>query len=338
MHFSGLLSSLLAVSTLTETTAAFPSASRSRVTAKSISTVFQFGYDAEIENLAVRPNGNILFTEPSPGANVWEIDPSIVNGSAILRKDFPDVTTALGVSSIGPDVFAVTTGDVGSGFAGDVGTFAVHILRYTSNNTVQTTGPIRIPEGKLVNKITPLDPPSDVILVSDPESYHVLSVNLRTGAIKTVLHDAETMNATTSFPIGVNGIRTVGKYLYYINTAKALLARVALNRDGSAAGPYEIVANISRTLLEPDDFTVLPSGDAFIAGSNEIVHVQPDGKFSVLAGGEHQLQLAGATSALFGVGPKSNILYVTTTGHGSAPGNTTFVEPGKVVAIEINGL
>ncbi|GAD98455.1 hypothetical protein NFIA_026140 [Paecilomyces variotii No. 5] len=338
MHSSGFLCSLLAVSALTETATSLPSAFSSRVRVKSISTVFQFGYDAEIENLAIRPNGNILFTEPAPGANVWEIDPSIANGSAILRKDFPDVTTALGVSSIGPDTFAITTGDVGTGFAGEVGTFAVHVLRYTSENTSQTAGPIHIPGGKLVNKITAFDPPSDVILVSDPESSHVLSVNLKTGAIKTVLHDAETMNATTNFPIGVNGIRTAGKYLYYINTAKALLSRVAVNRDGTAAGPYEIVANISSTLLEPDDFAVLPSGDAFIAGSNEIVHVQPDGKYSVLAGGEHQLQLAGATSALFGVGCKSNILYVSTTGHGSAPGNTTFLEPGKIVAIEVSGL
>ncbi|KUL90575.1 hypothetical protein ZTR_00184 [Talaromyces verruculosus] len=331
MYSSGLLSVLVVGASLL-------SPSDACVTADSISPVFQFGYNAEIENLAVRPNGNILFTEPSPAANVWEINPLAVNGSAQLRAQFPNVTTALGISSIGDDVFAITTGDVGASFAGELGTFAVHILKYTGVNTAQITKTISIPQGKLVNKITPLDPASDVILVSDPESYHILAVNITSGAIRTVLQDAETMNATSSFPIGVNGLQTIDSTLYYINSAKALLCRVNINPDGTAAGPYEIVANISSSLLLPDDFAILPSGEAFIAGSNEILYVQPDGNFSVIAGGEQELQLAGATSAIFGIGNQKHTLYVSTSGHDSKPGNSTDITPGKIVRINISGL
>lgn len=153
-----------------------------------------------------------------------------------------------------------------------------------------------------------------------------------------MLQDAETMNATSSFPIGVNGLQTIDSTLYYINSAKALLSRVDINPDGTAAGPYEIVANISSSLLLPDDFAILPSGEAFIAGSNEILYVQPDGNFSVIAGGEQELQLAGATSAIFGIGKQKHTLYVSSSGHDSKPGNSTDITSGKIVVIKISGL
>lgn len=329
MHSSNILS-IWAAGTL------LISASSAGSSVKSISKVFQFGQDAGIENLAVRPNGNILFTESSPAAKVWEINPLAKNGSAIVRAQFPNVTTALGISSIGNDMFAITTGDVGADFAGRVGTFAVHLLAYTGADTAEITKTIDIPQGKLVNKITPMDPISDVILISDSQSYSILAVSISTGEIRTVLQDAETMTATDSFPIGVNGIRTLGNNLYYTNSAQGLFCHVELYDDGTAAGSYEIIANISSKLLLPNDFAILPTGEAFIAGSNEVLYVQPNGAYSVFVGAELSLELAGATSALFGVGPTADVLYLTSNGKDSSPGNSTVVVPGSVTAIEVD--
>lgn len=303
-----------------------------------ITPVFQFGYGVELENLAIRPNGNILVTEPSPKARVWEIVPSQDggNGTATAIAEF-NATSALGIASIGPDTYAITSGNLGSNFAGEVGSFALNILEYSTGQP-EITVSIPLPSAHMANKVTALDPPGDVILVSDPQGAQILSVNVETHEVQVALNDSETMGVVAGYPIGVNGIHTVGNKLYFINTSKGIFNRVQITAQGTAAGPFETIANYSSVQLLADDFGITSCGDAFLAGSNQILHVSPNGTLNVIAGNEQSTELPGPTSALFGHGARARTLYITTTGHVQKPATSGYIENGKVVSIQIFGI
>ena len=309
---------------------------RSDIATGPLSRVFQFGNAVEIEDLAVRPNGHILFTTPSPTAEVWQINPAQTNGSAELIARF-NKTSALGITPVDTDIFAVSTGNLGHEFSGVVGTFAVHLLDF-SRGIAQVSRSIEVPNAKFLNKLTMLTGDSPTLLASDSQRGLVYVIDLATGLARPLLQDTPTMGATPKFPNGINGIMRVGKYLYYTNSSKGLFCRVALPPNGHVASSFEVVADISNAVHLPDGFTVLPDGGAFVVGSNQILYIRPDGTYKVIAGGANDTELAGVTSARIGVGQNTNTLFLTSSGHISKPANISFVEPGKVASVEVHGL
>lgn len=316
-------------------TAGLRLAAASNISAGKISTNFQFGNSVEIEDLVVRPNGNILFTTPSPSAEVWQINPAKSNGSA-ERVAALHSTSALGIAQVDTSVYAVSAGNLSSGMSGVMGSFAIHLLDL-SKGRAEITREIPVPEAKFLSKLSMLNTSEPTLLASDSQRGRVHAIDLKSGKTRTLLQDAATMNSTSSFPNGVNGIQHVGNHIYYTNSAKGLFCRTGISSTGSPSGKFETVANITTAVPFPDNFAIRPDGHAFISGSNQVLHVAPDGEFNVIAGGAKGTQLAGVTSAKFGAGQSSRTLFVTSSGHISMPG-ASYVEPGKIVSFEVLGL
>ncbi|KAJ3496565.1 hypothetical protein NLG97_g2571 [Lecanicillium saksenae] len=313
-----------------------PNESRWQVKSGEPQTVFQFGDLIEIENAVVRNNGKLLITTPSPSAQLWQLDPRAVNGSAKLVTTF-DSPSALAVLEIRPDVFAVTTGKVVAGPSGVTGSFSLHVLKISGCGDAQMLNSIPVPDAKFLNKLAYLQPGSDVVLASDSQHARVYAINTASGEVEIILEDEETMGADANvFPVGINGLQRLGAYLYFVNSSKGLLNRVSLLPNGTAAGPYQRVANFSETVKLPDDFAILPSGEAFIAGSNQILHVQLDGSFETIIGDKTSKLIAGATSARIHSSTYNDVLYVTTSGHLSSPATEHYIEPGKVVSFSLD--
>lgn len=308
----------------------------SDIAAGHLTPIFQFGQSVEIENLAVRPNGNILFTTPSPSAEVWQINPSQNNGSAERVAIF-DKTSALGITQVDPTVYAVSVGNLSSTMSGVVGSFAIHLLDF-ARGSVQVTKTIEVPDAKFLNKLAMLDRSSRILLATDSQRGLVYAIDLNSGVTKILLQDSATMNATASFFNGVNGIQRVKDFVYYTNSAKGLLCRVHVSADGVSSGRFETVANITSSLPHPDDFAILPDGRAFIVGSNEVLYVDARGRYKVIEGGVNNKELAGVTSAQLGVGQNTTTLFLTTSGHISKPASFSFTEPGRILSLEIDGL
>lgn len=129
-------------------------------------------------------------------------------------------------------------------------------------------------------------------------------------------------------PIGVNGLRALGQYLYFTNSNKRILGRVLL---GGNQGPYEVVA---KDLDHVDDFALGDDGTAWVTGSNTLLKIPPSGKATVFAGGLHKLALEGDTSAQFGRRPDDKkTLYITTNGGLLVPVKGKKVA-GKVLALK----
>ena len=135
-----------------------------------------------------------------------------------------------------------------------------------------------------------------IVLVADAGEGLVWSLDIFSGSY-TVAIESELFKATNKLlPLGVDGIRILGDWLYFTNPSSNFLGRVAIDEHGNAAGPVEIVANMTF----PDDFALASDGTAYVGGANTLYRVSPSGKVETLAGGVNNTVLEGATSVQFG--------------------------------------
>lgn len=297
-----------------------------------VSTVYQFPEGAWVENLAVRPNGQLLVTRLDV-PELYLVDP--IQRSATLVHSFADASGLLGITEISRDVYAVGGGRVFLGNATTVpGSFTVWKVDMRSRR-VSVSKIAKVLESGLLNGMAFLDNGNHTLLVADSDKHVIWRVNMRTGAYSVALAD-ETMlpAAGAPIPIGVNGVEVRGGFVYYTSSTKGLLCRVPVDATGSATGPFEILA----TWTFVDDFILDAGGTAYITAidTNEIVRARPDGTTSVIAGGLNSTFVAGPTAVQFGRTRKDlDTLYITTSGAQVFPVNGTFTEGGKVVALRL---
>ena len=181
---------------------------------------------------------------------------------------------------------------------------------------------------------------SSTILLADSIGGLVLGLDTRTGLYDVVLENA-LMKPPSASSLGINGLHTRDDFLYFTNSDQGFLGRVRIHlTNGTAAGPYEVVANIHSFC---DDFALGPGNAAYIATdpNNTIVKVQTVGEYAgsamIIEGNLNSTAFAGATAAAFGrTSHDHSILYVTTNGGLRAPVNGSFVQGGKLSAIKLD--
>ncbi|OCL15315.1 quino protein amine dehydrogenase beta chain-like protein [Glonium stellatum] len=310
-----------------------------------ITTVHQFPNETWLENIAVRSNGQLLVTRIDK-PELYQVDQSPPHG-VILVHNFTEAHAlgSLGIAEIEQDIFAVI-----------LGSWNDHTFKYTAGSYSVWRVDLRsyYPASPKVSKITDIPaalflngmtllPGTQTVLISDSAAGVVYSLNTATGVYGIVLEDDTMKPIPGSFAVlGINGVRYDTGYLYYTNSFRELFCRVAVNPSGGEAlGEYEILA----TGIEGDDFALAISEDgittAYITGdpSNVLTRVEIEpghAEVKVIAGNENSTIIAGDTSAAFGRTKKDKeILYVVTNGGIAAPVNGTFIEGGKVLAIQV---
>ncbi|KAI8818277.1 uncharacterized protein EV422DRAFT_177033 [Fimicolochytrium jonesii] len=331
-HISHLLLPL--VSLLVSSVFAYPTSE-----AKGARTVAHFPKSTWIENIAVRANGKLLVTTLLPDAALYQVDPFHPHQKPVLVANFTSATAsgAFGIAELSKDYFFVATSN------------------WTNNETAQPNTVWKInmakfdvaPHGKrhiekvidisdagaLINGVTALDKRAGTLLLGDSNQGCVYALDTVARSYKKV-QDHASMKAVpdSALQIGINGIHVWNGALYFTNTDQTTLTKVAIAKDGTAAGPYELVATL-HTIV--DDLAIGQNGDAYITTgpTNSIELVQPDGSVRRIAGGNANSTLfAGTTAAQFGrIAGDRTVLYVTTNG-GLAAG--TFDDGGRVVAVQ----
>lgn len=301
-------------------------------------TVYQFANGTWVENVAVRPNGNLLVTLLAPHPDLYEIDPSTDPASATLVRRFAGYANLLGIAEARPDIFALVAAN--SSVRGS------HAVWTADFNGDEASGPevakaADVPEAVLLNGLAAL-PGGGAVLVSDTWQGNVRRVGLRDGKVDVVLEDVATMapppNASA---LGINGVRfsEADGFLYYVNSYKQLVARVEVDEaSGEAVGPFEVLVSG----VFGDDFALGRGGGvAYVAEGwrEDVVRVElrAGGEKEVVVGGLHETTVAGATSAAWGrrKGVDEGVLYVTTCGAQEVPVNGTYTEGGKIVAVDV---
>jgi hypothetical protein len=287
--------------------------------------IYRFPNGTWLENIAVRPNGNLLVAD-STTAGLWEIASSTPSTSTSIRlvHHFDEAEDVGGITELSPDTYAVISSN------------SVWKIDLNSHDDPPKAVQIaKIPAGFL-NGIGQLDD-GRAVAISDSQLGLVWYLNIQTGDYH-VLHRHETMDANSDLGmlIGINGLKVMHDHMYYTNSPKRIFCRVRIDtRTGQALGPYEIISH--NTLA--DDFAVDSQRVGYLASlsNNEITRVYPNGTHEIVAGSKYSTDLMTATAAAFGrTESDSHILYVTTGGETKQAVNTTASLGGKVMAVSIN--
>ncbi len=158
--------------------------------------------------------------------------------------------------------------------------------------------------------MAPLASCSGAVLVSD-------SLGGKIWRVDTVHETAEVVFEVPSLALenstfGVNGLKIFDGYLYYASTATRLIWRVAVSEDGTRFGNQAVVAQLSNSTEQFDDFSIDSQGVIYAAvHPNGVERIWPDGRQDVLVGGNDTL-LQWTTSTA--IAKSGHDLFVATGG------------------------
>lgn len=252
-----------------------------RIFATGVATLIFNLTGVNFENSIVRPNGNLLLTTINNGS-LYEIDPSSASPAASLIATFGGANV-LGISSIGTDKYAIAGGfssnNGGGGGGGGPGgytngTIFTLDLSSANNSTLPLTGTlaVAIPDAQLLDGLAALPAPqSHVLLVTDALQGIVYRVDTVAGTAEIVAEDAAFVGSP-----GVNGIKILEGYAYFVNTAAQTYGRFAISDDGYQVGAVEIIAEAASS----DDFALSAGGVAYLGRQQSpaaVVRILPNG-------------------------------------------------------------
>lgn len=314
-------------------------------------TIYQFPNNTYVENLAVRPNGQILVnTLTSP--QVWLVDPDLPD-RAVLIHEFPSVLGLSGIVEYQPDTFAIAGGNIslttGESVVGSWSIWSLDLrgLNITSNESVSAQPPALskiadVPPATFLNGMALLPSPErQLLIVGDVRTGTVYSVDIVTGGYAVLINNTFTAPAPDyAFgPSGTDGIQIRNDTMYFANIGQKKLNRVRLDvSDGTPVGDFKTIAQTLTALDQWDDFALDDEGNAWMAagGANTIQKINTrTGEVTVVAGDVNSTAIAEPTSAKFGRREcDSTTLYVTTAGGLATPVNGDIVIGGQLVAVK----
>lgn len=271
-----------------------------------------------LENLALRHNGDIVVT--SSGSAILHLVSSTGSRVAAIAN-IPGASGLTGIAQLERDVFYVASANVTGSTPIALGTNAVwkvdlRELEIAKDNTISKRTKIslvtEIPSVGLLNGMTQLSPKNTShLLLSDSALGRVVLLNVNTKQYETVIDD-ETTAGRPERLVAVNGLRTYGHELFYVNQVRNLFAKVPISTStGRPNGPPQVIVN--GTVPFADDFTLSLDGKrAWIAlnSQNVIVEVDILARTSNVIINSTELG-EGSSVALVPGKSRSQLLYVT---------------------------
>lgn len=303
----------------------------------NVTTLHAFSNPTWLENLAIRSSGEILTTQLAPSPALYQVDHLTGAPNTVATWNASEWKGALGIAETKTDVFYVILAafiadddfvkesGVNSIFEVDMNTFELDTEgSIASNATVSHLADI--PEADFLNGMATLD--DEHIYVGDAYSGVVYLVDVTTGDYQVAVNDTlmkfSVDGEAVDTNLGSNGLKVRDGYLYWTNTARGFLARIAVGSDGLPTGGSEVVAG---NLAKSDDFQFADDGTVFVA-QNQLdtlsaawgVENGSMAQAEPIAGSNISTILAGVTSATFGRSAHdSDRLYLSTSGGESPP-------------------
>ncbi|KAK1238196.1 hypothetical protein MKX08_002775 [Trichoderma sp. CBMAI-0020] len=312
--------------------------------------IAQFPAGTWVENIAVRSNGNLLFTTILPNASLYEASALDCQTPTITRLFTVDtITSFAGITETSEDVFAVIGGNFSLTTGVIKGTFGLWKADFTHGQPAYAELIASLPDAALPNGATTVPQNNHLVLLADSLLNVVWRVDVKKGTVdKAAQFSPESDLSGASGIIGINGLHVYDGYLWFTNSTATINAvtgdpetsiyRIKVDGNGVAAHNTSPEKALTLPSEGMDDFTFGPGERdiKWIAGNveNKIFAATPDGKYAVVAGASNSFEVATATACKFGRTRRdSHVLYVTTAG-GTINGTT---EGGKVQAIDTTG-
>jgi len=307
--------------------------------------IHQFPLPTWIENLAVRSNGQLLLTLLTT-PDLYLLDPSTSPPTSTLVHKFPDVLALTGIIELGKDIFYICTGNFNvAAYKNEQGSYSVWEVDMRKweeggEGGVEVKKIVDIKGSGLLNGMELLSEERKEVLIADSEVGCVWKVNVGTGEHDIAIQVDEMKIPAQGMPMGINGIKIRGAYLYWTNTGRTQFCRIKIDDHGRAIGASEVLAEECLG----DDFIFDKEGNAWITQNimNTIAVVKAAGEGKgetvLVAGKKEELEVCGGTACQFGKKKgEERILYVATTGALAEPVKGTEMEGGKVVAVDTSG-
>jgi hypothetical protein len=243
-----------------------------------------------------------------------------------------------------PDVFLFVGGNqttLGAGVNGTHSVYELDLRRGIDRPIVTKRVPMT--NASFCVHIEPIPGHPNKYLVADTKAGIIWRVDVLSGAYEKVMHD-DTMNPPAWAPIafGMNSAHVHDGYIYYANAFLGTFYRFKMTGEGRAApgARVEEVRHVRAVFLDgvtfgPDDRdTIWVASNA----NNQLVAVPPRGEPIAVLGASDEAVLPGPVSVAFGKLPgDTETLYVVTGGALLNPVNGTFVEGGKIIAVDTRG-
>ncbi|TQV97137.1 Six-bladed beta-propeller, TolB-like protein [Cordyceps javanica] len=220
-----------------------------------------------VENMVVRPNGNVLITTFDQ-ASIFELDPNNGNAPRLVAM-VPDADVAIGITEISPDVFALETGYLNRTTyqldrSGRIDTLDFTCRGCNERPEIRTVA--ALPQAKLLNGMAALPLRSHVVMSADSITGTIYRTDTRTGRVDVAVEDPNLAPRANPDPflnlLGVNGLKTHNGYLYVTSTSAQFLGRYQIDECGTPLGALETLVTY-QTPRSPDDFAIARNGSVF---------------------------------------------------------------------------
>ncbi|KAH7149558.1 hypothetical protein B0J13DRAFT_551799 [Dactylonectria estremocensis] len=315
-------------------------------------TLSQLSLGAWLENIAVRPNGDLLVTQLVPSAIVYTIkEPAKKPHTLEALVTIPAIQNIYGIAELPTGSRSTETwivvGGNSTSLANPVeGSFSSWKIELQRDSRCGKTKVTKVSDmssdSRFLNGVTEIPGVSGAVLISDSTNGIVGYLNLKTGKFDDEAFVFPELAPTegAALPVGVNGIHIRNGYLYWTNSGSRSIFRVAITPGGRPAkgAKPELVIDLSAQATFLDDFIFDADGNIYVTTNfdNSVIFVNVKArKAKTVVGGLLELTVAGSTSVAFGRGKHDkDILYVATGGALGAPVGGTKTEGGKIVAVD----
>jgi hypothetical protein len=277
-----------------------------------------------IENVHVRPNGGLLFSSVSTNS-LYALDPTAAVPSPVIVANMANVTGLTGIATLDDgginNLFAVSGGiHFSMGFV--TGSCAVYVVSIPRNsNTGQVLD--RIPVNGILNGMDSLPTFPWVVLTADSVGGQIFRVNTRTRQVDVIVSNPALLGSGGSpvLPIGLNGLKIFGKYVYFTNSGQGFFGRMKIDLFGNKAGEIEVLARsaqqggvVGRTNAF-DDFAIDEDGNAYVSlHAYAFVKITPSGQQTTFYGSVGQYTTLYEPTAAAVSKKNKHLLYLATGG------------------------
>ena len=298
--------------------------------------VYQFPKGTWVENIFVRPSGSLLLTILTT-PDLYLLDPFASNPQAQLLHRFTSSQWLTGITETDPETYYVIGANATyENLSPTPGSNRLYRVHFRGNSTIpETSLAVEVKDAVFLNGLIKLNPTT--VLASDSTLGAVWAIDITTGSSRIVIRDPLMAPTPAQPKLGINGIRLHGtQTLYFANSAQALLGRIRIHANGTAAGPAEEVAPGPPGTFY-DDFALDRHGDAFLSTQpgDSIAEVSVNGSTRIIAGVVNTTEIAEPTGAQFGrTTADGHVLYVVTAGGLAFPIDGDVVVGGQVVAVD----
>ncbi|KAH8652608.1 hypothetical protein BGZ60DRAFT_419919 [Tricladium varicosporioides] len=245
----------------------------------------------------------------------------------LIVANLTNVTGLTGIATLdenphaNTNLFAVSGGvHFSMGFVNE--SCAVYVVSLPLNgNTGVVLDRIMVPG--ILNGMAALPAHPHIVLSADSVGGQIIRVNTRTRLVDVPITNLTLLGpgGNPTLPIGLNGLKIFGHYVYFTNSGQGTFGRVKIDALGNKIGEIEVVARlqqeggvVSRTNAF-DDFDFDDRGNAYISmHAYAFVKITPDGKQTTFFGSVGQYTTVWEPTAAAVSKKNKHLLYLATGG------------------------